>query len=223
MSGYNSCLDVRMCGFFIELIMNSNSRRELKLWQQSMDALEHEMNTTVELGISHLVIQYVVPRGTARRTSLIQRSGGIGGSNDRESVRRRVASNLDDLLDRVPGLTLVLENLVGLLDCRWQVHTSEVDDGTQTCCRTQPAVVGSSIEELGAIRSLCRNRRRVKFCLDICHVHAMGSDLSTVPGVRRFQQRVIDVLGAENVVCMHISDCATPCGEKKHSHVAVGR
>jgi hypothetical protein len=91
-----------MCGFFIELIMNSNSRRELKLWQQSMDALEHEMNTTVELGISHLVIQYVVPRGTARRTSLIQRSGGIGGSNDRESVRRRVASNLDDLLDRVP-------------------------------------------------------------------------------------------------------------------------
>lgn len=64
MSGYNSRLDVQICAFPIELIMNSNSKREHKLWQQSMDALEHEMNTTVELGISHLVIQYVVSRAT---------------------------------------------------------------------------------------------------------------------------------------------------------------
>ncbi|RXK37293.1 hypothetical protein M231_05435 [Tremella mesenterica] len=83
-------------------------------------------------------------------------------------------------------------------------------------------VIGTSFAELRYVRDLIKDRSRLKFCVDLCHVHVRNYDLSSDSGLARFFADMKDVLGAENVVCVHVSEAVHAYGTGKDVHSRIG-
>lgn len=87
--------------------------------------------------------------------------------------------------------------------------------GTEIC---------SKLKELGNIRKKVdkKLRHRVKFCIDTCHVFAVGYELHKKSGLKKFCKEIDKYLGWENVAVIHLNDSQKPCGCKKDCHAIVG-
>lgn len=81
--------------------------------------------------------------------------------------------------------------------------------------------VGSSWEELAEILSgLPTDRFGV--CLDTCHAHAAGYDLSTSAGVRATLAIIDRALGAHRLMLIHLNDSRFPAGSRRDRHEHIG-
>jgi len=85
--------------------------------------------------------------------------------------------------------------------------------------------VGTSLYELGFIRKSLNQseRRRVKFCLDTCHMFAHGYDLSEPEYIDLLESYIDLKLGWKNVVLVHLNDSKTPIGKKVDRHADIGK
>lgn len=119
---------------------------------------------------------------------------------DRESGLARNADAVAEALERVPGRCVV-------------AFESTAGSGT---------AIGATFEELAALidRVPPAVRPRVGVCLDTCHLHAAGYDLThDFEGVwRRFD----DVVGRERLRAMHLNDSKTPLGSRRDRHELIG-
>lgn len=108
---------------------------------------------------------------------------------------RNVLRNTD------PASTIILETGAGV--------------GTEIC---------SSIFGLAKIYKAFppKERHRIKFCIDTCHVFSSGYDLSNPKYVPIFCQLVEDLIRWDNVVCIHLNDSKTPLNHKKDKHADIG-
>lgn len=68
--------------------------------------------------------------------------------------------------------------------------------------------VGSRITEMGIIYDgLTKNeQKRVKFCIDTCHIWATGYDISTKDGVKKYFRIFDKHIGIDKIVCIHFND-----------------
>ena len=125
----------------------------------------------------------------------------MGAGTDRGIVR--VSQAIDRVFQmRGPGAArLALENTAG-----------------------QGSAVGSSFEELRAIIDGARSGDRVSVCLDTCHAHAAGYDLSTRAGVRRMLRGFDLTIGLERLCAAHVNDSRKPAGSRtdRHAHIGEG-
>lgn len=81
---------------------------------------------------------------------------------------------------------------------------------------------GSGPEELGAVlHRLCDSRPHVGVCLDTCHAHAAGWDLSRAPGWRELLDGFERCCGAP-VEAVHANDCLFGAGMHKDRHAWIG-
>jgi deoxyribonuclease IV len=84
----------------------------------------------------------------------------------------------------------------------------------------QGTEVGFKFEELGRIYDLFSvdEKRRIGFCLDTCHSHAAGYDLSSSDGVRVWIDEFEKYIGWGKVVCIHLNDAQKEAGSRVDRH-----
>jgi len=106
------------------------------------------------------------------------------------------ASALDEL-DVPDGVTVLIE--------------SDAGSGTK---------LGGQFEHLATVRE--RTDQDIEFCLDTAHAFAAGYDLSTPEGVDDTLAEFDDVVGLEDLACVHLNDSKHECGTNKDEHAHVG-
>jgi len=106
------------------------------------------------------------------------------------------ASVLDDL-DVPSDVTLLVE--------------SDAGSGTK---------LGGEFEHLRAV--LDRAEQDLEVCLDTAHAFAAGYDLSTPAAVGETMATFDEVVGFENLACVHLNDSKHACGTNKDEHAHIG-
>ncbi|MFW5938662.1 MAG: deoxyribonuclease IV [Halanaeroarchaeum sp.] len=80
--------------------------------------------------------------------------------------------------------------------------------------------LGGDFEHLAAV--LDRSDQDLDVCLDTAHAFAAGYDLSTPAAVEETVAEFDDVVGLENLACVHLNDSKHACGTNKDEHAHVG-
>ena len=107
------------------------------------------------------------------------------------------ASALDEL-DVPDGVTVLVE--------------SDAGSGTK---------LGGDFEHLATVRE--RTDLDIEFCLDTAHAFAAGYDLSTPEAVAETLATFDDVVGFDDLACVHLNDSKHACGTNKDEHAHVGK
>jgi deoxyribonuclease-4 len=121
--------------------------------------------------------------------------GAHTGAGAEQGLDNAVAV-LDDL-DVPAGVTVLVE--------------SDAGGGTK---------LGDEFEHLAAV--LSRSTQDLEVCLDTAHAFAAGYDLSTPGAVEETLAEFDDVVGVENLACVHLNDSKHGCGTNKDEHAHVG-
>ena len=86
--------------------------------------------------------------------------------------------------------------------------------------------LGGTFEHLGALRQLIIEQTgeagRVGFCLDTCHLHAAGYDMSTRDAAEATFKQFDQVCGIEHLKVMHLNDSKGALGSKLDRHMHIG-
>lgn len=117
-----------------------------------------------------------------------------------EKTAKRIAEGLDSAWDQAQPsrVRLLLENTAAA--------------GT---------TFGDGPEELGEVAALLQSAERVGVCLDTCHAHAAGWDLSEAAT----WSRLLDAFSDSSILrveAVHANDCAFPPGAHKDRHAWIG-
>lgn len=88
----------------------------------------------------------------------------------------------------------------------------------------QGTEVGFRFDELSEIyqQFSVEDKRRIGFCLDTCHSHAGGYDLSTKVGVENWKDEFNRLIGWDKVVCIHFNDAKKDAGSRVDRHADLG-
>ena len=81
--------------------------------------------------------------------------------------------------------------------------------------------LGSTFEELRLLRDMIGEevRHRVAFCADTCHLYSAGYDL--VNDYETVWQHWDDILGLEQLICMHLNDSKTTFASRRDRHELI--
>jgi deoxyribonuclease-4 len=97
-------------------------------------------------------------------------------------------------------------------------------EGTVGC----GSLIGGPFEHLGRLRAMISEAagspERVGFCLDTCHMHAFGYDLSSRDAARGVLAEFDRVCGLSALRVMHINDSKGKTGSRldRHTHIGQG-
>lgn len=80
--------------------------------------------------------------------------------------------------------------------------------------------MGTTIEELAQVRSLCADKEKIGFCLDTCHLFASGvwNGSPDAPWMEKAEE--LGVL--PHLIAIHLNDSVYPSGEKRDRHAVIG-
>ncbi len=83
--------------------------------------------------------------------------------------------------------------------------------------------VGQSLEEIAHILEILDNKR-VKVCLDSCHLHSAGYDLSSEEKLDAFIDKFDSLIGLDKLEVWHLNDSKDPfnSGRDRHSNIGEG-
>ena len=80
--------------------------------------------------------------------------------------------------------------------------------------------VGSCFEEISKIIQGVKEKNKIGVCLDTCHMHDAGYDLSNID---KLLDKFDQVVGLKYVKCVHINDSKNICGARKDRHENLGK
>ena len=106
-----------------------------------------------------------------------------------ESCLDRIAESLNMILDTTSGVKAVIENTAG-----------------------QGSNLGYSFHQLAHIIDRIEDKTRVGVCIDTCHAHSAGYDMTTPEAYRRTWEEFDQVVGFKYLCGMHINDTAKALG-----------
>jgi len=135
---------------------------------------------------------------------LVLHPGSFRGMTREEGLARVVESlsaAADGLNLNQRGLTILIENTAG----------AEFS-------------LGGSFEQVGVLLHFLRESVPVAACIDTCHTHVSGYDITTKDGFRETLQRLDDAVGLANVPVWHCNDAKAARGSKldRHEHIGKG-
>jgi len=127
-----------------------------------------------------------------------------GSHGDEREGMKVVAEGMTQALERSPGKArLLVETTAG--------------QGTN---------LGWRFEQVAAIRAAVPmpHRRRVGVCVDTCHLHAAGYDLTTDEAYEATFRELDRTVGLARVEAFHLNDCKKPrgCRVDRHEHIGEG-
>lgn len=109
-----------------------------------------------------------------------------------------------------------LMHLFGVLEKRWLMQVQFLRENTAG----QGSEIGSTIEEVGYFWKNYLCDLPVKFCFDTAHCRWGGIDL------RNWQlvvERLDELIGVEQLYCIHFNDSKVPLWSKLDRHASLGR
>ncbi len=132
--------------------------------------------------------------------SIVLHPGSHVGSGEEDGIQR-IAEGINKVLDRTAGAdtSILLETMAG-----------------------QGTSLGYRVEQLAKMRERVDKKNRVAFCVDTCHMHAAGYELSEESGYESAMQKVESVLGVDQVPVLHINDSQEPCDSRVDRHENIG-
>jgi deoxyribonuclease-4 len=83
--------------------------------------------------------------------------------------------------------------------------------------------LASDAESLGAYLDALGRDERLRVCLDTCHLHAAGADLSTPAGFAAALRAFGSAAGRGRIGLIHVNDSRDPAGSKRDRHESIGR
>lgn len=117
-----------------------------------------------------------------------------------ESCLDRIAESLNMILDSTSGVKAVIENTAG-----------------------QGSNLGYSFHQLAHIIDRIEDKTRVGVCIDTCHAHSAGYDMTTPEAYRRTWDEFDQVVGFKYLSGMHINDTAKALGSRVDRHAPIGQ
>ena len=87
----------------------------------------------------------------------------------------------------------------------------------------QGSQIGSTFEQLAALRKAITNKKRIGFCLDTCHLWAAGYDFSTEKGYERVWDEFDTILGLKHLKAIHINDSKKGLDSHVDRHADIGK
>lgn len=89
---------------------------------------------------------------------------------------------------------------------------------------SQGTEVGSKLEDLFKIYSLLTNeeKKRIKFCVDTCHIWASGYDISNFEKVKEYFSIFDKYFTIEKIACIHFNDSKTLLNSHVDRHADLG-
>jgi deoxyribonuclease IV len=83
--------------------------------------------------------------------------------------------------------------------------------------------VASHLPQAAELIDACGRPPNLGICLDTCHLHAAGYDLSGPEGVEELMAEVEATVGLERLALVHSNDSRDPRGSKRDRHWHVGQ
>jgi deoxyribonuclease-4 len=89
----------------------------------------------------------------------------------------------------------------------------------------QGSEICTSVSELGRLYNKFseKERKRIKICIDTCHVFVTGHDISKLEYIDEFAELVDQHIGFGNISCIHLNDSEKCLGSRIDRHADVGR
>ena len=89
----------------------------------------------------------------------------------------------------------------------------------------QGSCLGWRFEHLAEIMAKVKDPERLGVCVDTCHVHAAGYDLTTKKGYRDTISQLAASVGLDEVRAFHLNDSKNERGSRvdRHAHIGRGR
>lgn len=110
-----------------------------------------------------------------------------------------IAEQLNLALEATTGISIVLENTAG--------------QGTN---------LGYKFEHIKTLIDLIKDKSRIGFCLDTCHLFVSGYDLRTEEAYNKTMDELEAVIGFNYLMGVHINDSKAELGSKKDRHHSIG-
>jgi deoxyribonuclease-4 len=84
--------------------------------------------------------------------------------------------------------------------------------------------VGSTFEHIRSIMDGLSDLSRIGICFDTCHVFAAGYELRTAEGLDDTVRQLSDMIGIQQVKCIHLNDSKGDRGSglDRHEHIGMG-
>src|SRR5664280_2935885 len=84
--------------------------------------------------------------------------------------------------------------------------------------------LGGSFEQVAELMERLRKHVPVAACIDTCHTHVAGYDITTREGFEETLQKLDATVGIKNVGVWHCNDAKAACGSKldRHQHIGLG-
>jgi deoxyribonuclease-4 len=157
--------------------------------------------TAQTLARSAEALEFSLRRGAAiGATCVVMHAGQAVLGNNRDAAMKQVREHVRPVLDRVGnGPSLLIEPTAG--------------GGSALAC---------DAPTLEAYLDVLDRDERVGVCLDTCHMHASGYDLSTVRGFRAALREFGTAAGPSGIALVHVNDSRDPVGSKRDRHAAIG-
>lgn len=118
---------------------------------------------------------------------------------DEDLCLARIAESINIALDKVQGVTAVIENTAG-----------------------QGSNLGFKFEQLAAIIDGVEDKSRVGVCIDTCHAFAAGYDIRTEEDCEKTFTRFEQIVGFSYLRGMHLNDAKSEFGSRVDRHNSLG-
>jgi deoxyribonuclease-4 len=88
----------------------------------------------------------------------------------------------------------------------------------------QGSCIGCKIEHLAYIYDHVKDKARIGFCIDTCHLFAAGYDIRTAQAYRDTFQNMQDRIPLQSILAFHLNDSKKPLGSgvDRHEHIGKG-
>lgn len=154
------------------------------------------------LARSRSALEFALRRGAAvGARGVVVHAGSAVLGNRWADAMRQVRENVLPVLDMVPGgPRLLIEHTAG-----------------------GGAALASDAESLANYLDALGRDPRIGACLDTCHMHAAGHDMSTPASFAAAVRAYSRAAGRGGIGLVHVNDSRDPAGSKRDRHEAVGR
>ncbi len=82
--------------------------------------------------------------------------------------------------------------------------------------------MGWHLDHLASIMDQVDDKSRVAVCIDTCHAHAAGYDLTTEAAYEQTMQEIMDTVGLDKLAGIHLNDAKADLGSRKDRHASIG-
>lgn len=149
-------------------------------------------------------IEYVI-----NELILIEKMGGAGSIYH---VGKSVKTNPNDGFNLMFNfIKKVISKMIDLNIKSYFILETGAGCGTELCC---------DINKLAEMFHLFSDteKKYIKFCIDTCHIFSAGYNIHDNNGVIDFINSFENIIGWNNVICIHLNDSKNKCGSRVDRH-----